>query len=83
MDPHPSQWIPELEKNIMAAADPESIDSVTGATMSSQMVKKLYAAALNAARTGDTQVVTVADDMSTPEDEATNPQTTNQEGGQE
>lgn len=59
MDPHPSQWTPQLNENLQAADNPDEVDAVTGATQSSQMIKKLYAAALRAARMGDEQAVTV------------------------
>ena len=82
MDPPPSQWIPQLEENIRMARDAEDIDAVAGATKSSNLVKKLYAAALNAAKNGDTAPVTLADE-GTPESLSTKTETTNQQGGQE
>lgn len=62
MDPHPSKWIPEIERQLKAAGEKTQIDGVTGATQSSRMAERLYAAALNAARTGNTATVTLADD---------------------
>ena len=62
MEPHPSEWMHELETQMMNAQDSAQIDGVTGATQSSNLVKRLYDAALNAARTGNTATVTLADD---------------------
>ena len=59
MTPHPSQWIPQLNENLQAANNPNEVDAVTGATQSSQMIKKLYAAALQAAEKGDEQAAVV------------------------
>lgn len=59
MTPHPSQWIPQLNENLQAADNPDEVDAVAGATQSSQMIKKLYAAALKAAQMGDEQAAIV------------------------
>lgn len=59
MTPHPSQWIPQLSESVKNAQTPEDIDIVTGATHSSQTVRKLYAAILKAAETGDTAAITI------------------------
>lgn len=59
MTPPPSEWIPKINEAIRAAEMPEAMDTVTGATMSSQTARKLYTAVLEAARTGDTQTVVV------------------------
>lgn len=64
MEPHPSQWSKQLSDNLKASGSESALaDTVTGATSSSQTARRLYAAALNAARTGNTQTVTLADDM--------------------
>jgi len=52
MTPHPSQWIPQLEASMMQAATAADIDAVTGATNSSRMAQKLYAAVMEAAQEG-------------------------------
>lgn len=59
MTPPPSEWIPKINEALRAAEMPEAMDTVTGATMSSQTARKLYAAVLEAARAGDTQTVVV------------------------
>ncbi|MBQ8535977.1 MAG: FMN-binding protein [Clostridia bacterium] len=59
MTPHPSQWIPQLNENLQAADNPDEVDAVAGATQSSQAIKKLYKAALEAARMGDEQAAIV------------------------
>lgn len=59
MTPAPSEWIPKINEAIRAADMPESMDTVSGATMSSGTARKLYAAVLEAAKTGNTQTVIV------------------------
>lgn len=59
MTPHPSEWIPKINEALRAAEMPEAMDTVTGATMSSNVARKLYAAVLSAAREGKTETVTV------------------------
>ena len=64
MEPHPSQWTRQISDNLKAAESESALaDTVTGATASSKTARRLYAAALNAARTGNTQTVTLADDV--------------------
>ncbi len=59
MTPPPSEWIPLINDAIRAAETPEAMDTVSGATMSSNTARKLYAAALEAAQTGNTQTVII------------------------
>lgn len=59
MTPPPSEWIPKINDALRAAEMPEAMDTVSGATMSSQTARKLYAALLEAARTGNTQTVVI------------------------
>lgn len=55
MTPHPSQWMPQLEKNLVAAGtNPDKVASVAGATASSQRVREMYDAILKAAAEGKT-----------------------------
>ena len=61
MDPHPSQWIPQLTQNVKNAKTPDEVDAVSGATSSSETVKKLYAAVLEAAQAGNTAIVTLSE----------------------
>ncbi|MBR5232552.1 MAG: hypothetical protein IKW00_09960 [Clostridia bacterium] len=59
MTPHPSEWIPQINDALRSAKTPESMDTVSGATMSSEIARKLYAAALEAARSGNTGTVII------------------------
>lgn len=59
MTPPPSEWIPKINEAIRAAQMPEAMDTVSGATMSSGVARKLYAAVLEAAQSGNTQTVIV------------------------
>jgi len=59
MTPHPSEWIPRLNDAIQAAEMPEAMDTVAGATMSSNVARQLYAAVLNAASQGNTATVII------------------------
>ena len=59
MDPHPSEWIPQLSANLKAASSADEVAAVAGATHSSESAKKLYAAALEAAAEGNTETVVV------------------------
>ena len=60
MTPHPSEWMPQLAKNITAAGtDPDRVAGVAGATSSSRHARQLYNALLEAAvagKTGETVV---------------------------
>ena len=46
MDPLPSEWIKQLNENILATDNPSKVAAVAGATTSSKNVKTLYAAIL-------------------------------------
>ena len=59
MTPHPSQWVPQLNENLQAADNPNEVDAVAGATQSSQMIRKLYAAALANAKAGTVEAAIV------------------------
>ena len=59
MTPHPSEWIPRINEALRTAAAPEDMDTVAGATMSSDIARKLYAAALAAAQEGNTRTVII------------------------
>lgn len=57
MDPHPSTWIPELEKQGKEASSADDIDAITDATASSGEFKELYTAALDAAKAGNQETI--------------------------
>ena len=57
MDPPPSEWIPQLNEAIRKAELPEAMDTITGATRSSADARRMYAALLEHARTGNTDIV--------------------------
>ena len=59
MTPHPSEWSPRINEALRAAEMPEAMDTVTGATMSSNVARQLYAAVLSASREGKTETVVV------------------------
>ena len=56
MDPHPSEWIPQLEAQLMAVdiLNYAGIDGVSGATSASDDANALFDLVLEAAQTGDT-----------------------------
>ncbi len=60
MTPHPSEWMPQLAKNVTAAGTaPDRVAGVAGATSSSRHARQLYNALLQAAvagKTGETVV---------------------------
>lgn len=59
MTPPPSEWTPQINDALRAASVPEAMDTVTGATMSSNVARQLYTAVLRAAREGKTETVIV------------------------
>ncbi len=59
MDPQPSEWMPQLEKNIAATANPDKVAAVAGATMGSNNAKELYRAVIEKAKAGDTTTAVV------------------------
>lgn len=60
MDPLPSEWIPQLSENVLAAGtNPDAIDGVAGATYASAAVRELYNAILEAAAKGETGEIVV------------------------
>lgn len=60
MDPAPSEWIPQISANVLAAGtNPDAIDGVAGATYASASARELYAAILEAAAEGNTAEIIV------------------------
>ena len=60
MTPAPGEWIPEYRAEVLKAGlSGDAIDAITGATESGRDVNALYQAALEAAREGNTETVTV------------------------
>lgn len=57
MEPHPSEWLPQLSENIRNAENGEGVQAVAGATTASGEAKALYDAALDAAAKGNTETV--------------------------
>ena len=57
MNPPASEWIPKLNEAIRKAEVPEAMDTISGATMSSNNARRMYAALLEHARTGNTDIV--------------------------
>ena len=56
----PGEWIPEYRAEVLKAGlSGDAIDAITGATESGRDVNALYQAALEAAREGNTETVTV------------------------
>ena len=65
MDPSPADWMPTLEENVKATADPDKVAAVAGATQSSNNAKELYRAIREAAEKGSNSkdlTVTVSKD---------------------
>ena len=63
MQPHPSQWMPQLSKNVTAAGtNPDKIATVAGATNSSRHARELYDAILKAAEKGEKNEIIVEND---------------------
>ncbi|MEG2286772.1 MAG: hypothetical protein RSA17_02410 [Ruthenibacterium sp.] len=60
MTPHPTEWIPTLNANIVAAGSSDKIEAVAGATTSSEIAKLLMAAVEEKAKAGDTNTAMVA-----------------------
>ena len=59
MDPQPSEWMPQLEKNIAATSNPDKVAAVAGATTGSSHAKELYRAVIEKAKAGDTTTAIV------------------------
>ncbi len=60
MNPHPSEWMDDLEDNIEdAGLKADKINTVAGATSSSQHARELYHAILTAAKDGRTDEIIV------------------------
>ena len=58
---YPEKFFPEIIENYMTAGSVETMESVAGATSSSNSFKKLMAKALEAAKEGNTEVVVLFD----------------------
>ena len=59
MDPAPTEWIPMINANIVAAGTADKIEAVAGATSSSNNAVELMKAVEAAAAKGDTNTVMV------------------------
>lgn len=59
MEPHPSQWMPEMAEQIKKAERPDDIEGISGATIASGEARKLYGAVLKAAQDGQAGEITV------------------------
>ncbi len=59
MDPHPSEWIPQLSTNIKQADNAENIDGIAGATIGTTNAKLMMAAIEEKAKAGDTNTAMV------------------------
>jgi major membrane immunogen (membrane-anchored lipoprotein) len=53
----PSEYCPRFAKNLQVYQDPNQIDAITGATMSSRDFKTFAHAAFNSAKTGDLSTI--------------------------
>ncbi|NLW78576.1 MAG: hypothetical protein GXY32_04080 [Ruminococcaceae bacterium] len=54
MTPEPSEWIPQLSANVLAASSASSIDGIAGATIASGNAQKLYEAIEKNGKPGET-----------------------------
>ncbi len=61
MTPHPSEWIPQLSENIENSTNPDDIEMVAGATISSNNSKLMMAAITEKAKAGDTNTAMVSE----------------------
>ena len=57
MDPAPSEWIPQLSENILAAGNSADIDGISGATIASNDARALLAAIETEGKPGETITV--------------------------
>lgn len=57
MDPTPSEWIPQLSENILAAGNSADIDGISGATNASNDARALLAAIETEGKPGETITV--------------------------
>lgn len=68
MDPHPSEWMGDLEDNIeKAGLKPDKIAGIAGATASSRHARELYDAILTAAKNGKTETIIVQNEEEGPD----------------
>ncbi len=68
MDPHPSEWMDDLEDNIEdAGLKPDRIATVAGATSSSRHARELYDAILTAAKDGSKKEIIVENEEEAPD----------------
>lgn len=54
MDPHPSEWIPQMNANLEKAGDSKHLDAIAGATLASGNAKALLEAIEKDGRPGET-----------------------------
>ena len=64
MDPAPSEWIPQLSENILAAGNSADIDGISGATRASNDARTLLAAIETEGKPGETITVSSPADSS-------------------
>ena len=57
MDPHPTEWIPQLSESIVKAGDSKHLDTIAGATYASTDAKLLLEAIEKNGKPGETLVV--------------------------
>ena len=60
MDPHPSEWIPQLSENIQKAGTAKKIDTIAGATLASNDARALMEAIEKDGKAGETIQVSAA-----------------------
>ncbi|MDD6319795.1 MAG: hypothetical protein PUA63_02895, partial [Oscillospiraceae bacterium] len=61
MDPHPSEWIPQLSENIQKAGTAKKIDTIAGATYASNDARALMEAIEANGKPGETIQVAAAE----------------------
>ncbi len=82
MDPHPSEWMDELEDNIeKAGLKPDKIAGIAGATASSRHARELYDAILTAAKNGKTETIIVQNEEEGPDSGMTDAGSTSDSAG--
>ena len=60
MDPHPSEWIPQLSENVQKAGTAKKIDTIAGATYASNDARALMEAIEKDGKAGETIQVSAA-----------------------
>lgn len=59
MDPHPTEWMPQLSQMVVDAGTSDKMDVIAGATHSSDSAKLLFAAIEKDGKAGETITVTI------------------------